>query len=311
MTARKDSPVRIRGFQLADMVDLAKAASQGFLEMCGRHDFVTNRAVVPYLTGSVDPADDWFIVADYEDARAVGSLVGQAGNFWMGASASEADNRNCVSLVWASVHPDYWGKGIGGRLIEAFEEKARKGKFTTEIVRTYFAQTFYEMYGFTRVETFKALALEIVGRGVAPPPKLEIRPLLLDDLPPLANHMTENAYGELLVSFFHERKLNAFGPERGETIIGRLDGSIAGVAFGLTSSEYPDLLTLTYLFAREPEFALELLQGLVYLGSLDGRRWVGVNLPLQDIDESELMNLGWKEAQLPTFATLYELRKDL
>jgi len=279
---------RVRMARPDDVVAVVRIANQAFLE--------TARLTGPIgrsFAQQLRDGGEWLFVVEDEDGRVVGFLLGR-------------HSGDTAKIGWIAVHPNYWGMGIGGMLLRAIEEKARRMGLRAVETGTPFARSFYEKYGFKCIGVQRALILEIAGKSIEPPQEVRTRPLLLDDLSSLANIMGRDDYLSLLSSYF-----STFQSDPEKALLS-LDGeNVVGVVIGRADSIYRDLVTLEYLYSVEPRYALSLLYGLVYLSSVEGLRWVGVRFPVPHIDEEELRKKGWKDGELPTFWTRYWMRKDL
>lgn len=280
---------KVRTASISDVVDIVRIANQAFLEIARLpgslgHGFVVHMKSFP----------DWIFVAERTtDRKVIGFLIGSR-------------DKHAAKISWIAVHPEFWGRGIGGMLLHAIEEKARSEGLRIIETGTPFARSFYEKYGFHCINVQKAYILEIAGRKVESPSNIEIRFLFLFDLSELAQVMSKNNYLNLLESYFSALKAN-----NENAILGLKNNQIVGVVIGQRDSLYRDLMILRYLYSVKQEYAPDLLHALIFLSSVKGYRWIGVKLPLFGIEEQYLRDTGWNEARLPSFWTRYWMRKDL
>ncbi|RLI37875.1 hypothetical protein DRO55_00270 [Candidatus Bathyarchaeota archaeon] len=278
----------VRTARPEDVVSIVRVANQAFLETA-RLTGLIGRGFAQTMADY----GEWCFVAEDEDDGIIGFLVG-------------AHSEDKATIKWIAVHPDYWDRGVGGQLLKAIEDKARREGLKIVETGTPFARGFYERYGFRCVEVQKALILELVGRRVTPPEEIQMKPLILDDLGKLARFMERGEYLRFLTSYF-----NSFTDDPEKALLGLDRDEAVGVVIGRTDNIYKDLVKVEYIHPVEPSYALSLLYGLVHLCSTEGLRWVGVRLPIQGISEEALTRMGWREAKLPTFWTRYRMRKEL
>lgn len=279
---------RIRRMRPQDVVEVVRIANQAFLETAR----LTRRLGYGFAKYMLEGGELLF-VAETEGGKVVGFVFGRR----------EEDS---AVIGWIAVHPEYQGRGIGGLLLKAVEDKARRTGLKTVITGTPFARSFYEKYGYECYRVERALLLELIGRTVKPPRDLDVRPLLLDDLPALASFMGDEEYLRFLMTYF-----SVYDSDPDMCLIGFRGKDVAGAVVGKRNEVYPDLVTLEELVVKDESHAYDMLDALTYAVSVKGYRWVGVRLPVRGLDEEELLRKGWKDAKLPSFWTRYHIRKHL
>ena len=197
----------VRNAQPKDAVAVVRIANQAFLETA-RLTSCIGKGFAQALMNH----NDWLFVAEDEDKRVIGFLIGQ-----------RVEEK--AKINWIAVHPDYWRRGVGGLLLRAIEKKARREGLRIIETGTPFARGFYEKYGFKCVEAQRRLILELIGRNIKPPENIQICPLLLDDVSSLVNIMNQDEYLRFLISYF-----TIFSSDPRKALLG-LDGDKAvGVA---------------------------------------------------------------------------------
>lgn len=282
------SEVVVRRASLKDVAAMVRVANQAFLEQARWADEFGAGLVWHFRE-----YPDWQFVAEVE-GEVVGLLVGRVG-----------EGKALIS--WIAVHPAHWGKGIGGRLLETIEEKAKKGGFSTVELGTPFAREFYEKYGYKCIGTRRRMVLDMAQRAIDRPEGLLLRPIRMEDLPDLLDFVREETEYLLLLEKFFE----AIRREPEMALLAEREGRLEGAVVGKTAERVWELVIVSYLFAKSREEILFLLRGLAYLCSCQGRRWVGVELPFPYVSEADLEVLGFEEAKLPTFWTFFSMRKEL
>lgn len=272
-----------------DVAGMVRVANQAFLEQARWSDRI-GAGVVEHMRKH----PDWQFVAE-ADGEVVGFLVGRPGG-------------EAAHIMWIAVRPDHWGRGIGGRLLAAIEERAREAGLSAVELGTPFARPFYEKYGYKCVRTHRRMVLDLAQRKVERPRGLALRPIGLDDLPGLLGSLfgDEGECLDFLSKFFE-----AMGEDPDKALLGLRGEAPAGVVVGRAAERNWELTVVSYLFAVGREEALDLLRGLAHLCSCQGRRWLGVELPLSHLSEGDLSALGFEDAKLPTFWTSYRMRKEL
>ena len=279
--------IQIRPMEISDVIQAIRVANQAFVEGA-RFTARIGEGIARHL----EEHRGWQFVAEKG-----GDLIG----FLTGKPGGEA------FVSWIAVHPAHQGRGIGGMLLKAIEAKARGQGIKEVRLGTPFARSFYEKHGYRCVEVQRRMVLDLIGKSISPPHGLCLRPVVLDDLPQLLPlFYGEGEYLKFLSAYF-----SAFDEHTDEALMGKRDGRTVGVLLGRSDSKLWDLITLSYLFARSKADALDVLQGLVYTCSRQGRRWVGVGLPIPYVEEGDLTERGWQDAQLPMFWTGYRMRKAL
>jgi len=281
--------VRIRPMELGDIVSVIRIANQSFLETA-RLTRLMGQRFAQYMR----EWPDWLFVAEAFDGRVLGFIFGRR------------EGEAYAAVQWIAVHPEFQGMGIGGMLLKAIEEKARSLGLKAILTGTPFALRFYEKYGFKCTGIRRRLILDLVGRKVEPPEALEGRPIALEGLKAFIPLMDREEYLRFLSAYF---SIYESDPERASAVF--VDGRIVGILIARRNDVYPDLVTLAYIFVKEPAYAYRMLKLLAYMASRGGYRWIGLELPIPYVEEGELLKEGWKDAQLPSFWTGYQLRKEL
>lgn len=280
--------VRIRPMRLEDLLPVVRIANQSFLETARLTRLMGQR-----FSQYMRECADWLFVAEALDGRVVGFVFGHP-------------TEGSASIQWIAVHPEFQGRGIGGMLLKAIEAKARGLGLKAIVTGTPFALRFYEKHGFKCTGIRRRLILDLVGRSVEPPKALEGRPITLEGLKPLIPLMDREEYLRFLSAYFR-----AYESDSEKALAAFAENRILGVIIGCRDDVYPELITLSYIFVRDPRYAHGMLELLAYMASAGGHRWVGVELPIPYLEEGELFKEGWQEAQLPSFWTGYQLRKEL
>ncbi|MFA4015463.1 MAG: hypothetical protein RUDDFDWM_000546 [Candidatus Fervidibacterota bacterium] len=279
--------VTIRHALPKDIAAIVRVANCAFLEEA-RLPWLFGVGLVEHLRNF----PDWQFVAEV-DGRIVGFLVGKPG-----------EDRAFIS--WIAVHPAHWRKGIGGKLLKAIEEKANKAGLRIVELGTPFARKFYEKYGYKCVNIQKKLVLNLSQRNVDKPQKISLKNLSLDDLPRLLKFFgEEKEYLDTASKFF-----SSLADDPHLSLLGERRNEIVGVAIATTARLTPELVVISKIFAKDFDYMLSMLNGLEYVCSCYGKRWLGVSLPIPHVDEEKLLSLGWEDAKMPNFWTLYWMRKE-
>jgi len=279
--------VTIRHALPKDIAAIVRVANCAFLEEA-RWPWLFGVGLVEHLRNF----PDWQFVAEV-DGRIVGFLVGKPG-----------EDRAFIS--WIAVHPAHWRKGIGGKLLKAIEEKANKAGLRIVELGTPFARKFYEKYGYKCVNIQKKLVLNLSQRNVDKPQKISLKNLSLDDLPRLLKFFgEEKEYLDTASKFF-----SSLADDPHLSLLGERRNEIVGVAIATTARLTPELVVISKIFAKDFDYMLSMLNGLEYVCSCYGKRWLGVSLPIPHVDEEKLLSLGWEDAKMPNFWTLYWMRKE-
>ena len=113
-----------------------------------------------YDISVLSPASDWELFLSDGLNEHIGSLIAEAGFRPLAVKAKQGDticggifaylnwNWVQVSLVW--VHPEHRGNGLGSKLIDALEARARSEgcKFAHLDTFSFQARPFYERFGY-------------------------------------------------------------------------------------------------------------------------------------------------------------------
>lgn len=280
--------LRIRQMRPSDVVAVVRIANQAFLETA-RLGWLMGRRAVHRL---MEDRECLFV------AEAGGEVVG----FVVGGCSGDR-----ATIGWIAVHPDYWGRGIGGMLLGAVEEVARRKGIGVVETGTPFARSFYEKHGFRCVGVDRCMVLELVGRAISLPEGVRVRTLMLDDIGSLIELMGEEEWLRFSRAFFSAYEDD---PEKAIMVTSK-EGTTLGVAVGENDRTYGELVTLTYMFVGREGDAMKVLDSMAYLASSRGHRWFGVRLPLEGTSQEELEGRGWEDAKLPSFWTRYRMRKEI
>ena len=278
--------IQIRPMGISDVTQAIRVANQAFVEGA-RFTSHIGGGIVRHL----EKHRGWQFVA--EDG---GEIIG----FLAGKLEEEA------IVSWIAVHPAHQGRGIGAMLLKAMEGKARGEGIKAVQLGTPFARSFYEKYGYRCVRVQRRMVLDLVGTSISPPNGLSLRAITLEDLPHLLSLFEgEGEYLKFLSAYF-----SAFDEHTDKALMGERNGQTVGVVLGRSDPKLWDFITLSYLFARSRADTLDVLQGLVYTCSCQGRRRVGMDLPIPYVEEGDLTERGWEDAHLPMFWTCYHMRKE-
>ena len=283
---------RIRQMEPQDLVDVVRLSNQAFLETA-RHTWRMGQRVADRMRKSRDA----LFIAEFADSQVVGFAIGQC-------------DGPRASLSWIAVHPGHAGKGVGGMLLAALEDRAREKGIPLVETGTPFARSFYEKHGYVCVGVRTNLLLELVGTAIALPCGVRVRPVMLDDLSAALGSIGDE--DEWLR--FVEAHSNASERDPDLSIFVESDdgkGNLLGIVVGRKNATCEELIALTYLYALDGSHALDTVNALAYACSCRGHRWLGVGLPLRGVGEGELRARGWQEAGLPFYCTSYTMQKDL
>ena len=281
---------KLREMRPSDVLAVVRIANQSFLETA-RLGWLMGRRVVQRL---ISDRECLFVV---EDSR--GEVVG----FVVGGCRGDR-----ATIGWIAVHPNHRGRGIGGMLLKAVEDRAREKGIRVVETGTPFARPFYEKYGYECVHVERSMILELVGRSISIPEGVRIRTIMLDDLPMLLEFMGDEGEWLRFASAYFAAYEN--DPEKAILVTSE-EENVLGVAVGRSDKTCSELAALSYLFVKEKGDAVKVLNSFAYVASSRGHRWLGVELPIMGITEELLEKMGWQDAKLPFFWTRYRLRKKL
>jgi len=279
--------VTVRQAQPKDITAIVRVANCAFLEEA-RLPWHFGVGLVEHLRNF----PDWQFVAEIGD-KIVGFIVGKPGT-------------DRVFISWIAVHPAYWGKGIGGKLLKTIEEKANKAGFRVVELGTPFARKFYEKYGYKCISVQRKLVFNLSQRSIDKPQGISLKNLSLDELPKLLEFFgEEKEYLDIASKFF-----SSLADDPHLSLLGERQNKIVGVAIANTARQTPEIVVISKIYSKNLGDMLLMLEGLKYVCSCYGKRWLGVSLPIPHLDEEKLLSLGWEEAKLPNFWTSYTMRKE-
>ncbi|MGH2538362.1 MAG: GNAT family N-acetyltransferase, partial [Candidatus Promineifilaceae bacterium] len=241
---------------------------------------------------------------------AAASQVALGGDGQIVAYADFFGDRGARLFGWAAVHPDYFNRGLGTRLMDWIDVRARRAaeKLPEElevILQTsVYAQdahgrAFLEALGMQPVRRFWTMAAALDGPPARPhfPNGFEVRPMAsMAEFPAVIQALRDafqDHWGNVEVSFEQEyegwlHRMESAGDNPMHWILA-LDGpEVAGlVAYRLRSYEDPDMAWVAELAVRRPwrrrglGLAL-LLEAFGHLDSLGARR-VGLGVDSQSL----------------------------
>ncbi len=282
----------IRQMEPRDLVDVVRLSNQAFLETA-RHTWKMGQRFADRMRTSRDA----LFLAEAGDARVVGFAIGQC-------------DGSRASLSWIAVHPDHAGKGIGGMLLGALEDRARDKGISFVETGTPFARSFYEKKGYRCVGVRTSLLKELAGAAIPLPCGARVRPVMLDDLSTTLGLIGDE---DEWLRFIHAHS-TAVERDPDLSVLVESDAGnrgLLGVAVGRKNTTCEELIALSYMHALDGSNALDVLNALAYLCSCRGHRWLGVSLPLRGVDEKALRACGWQDATLPFYCTSYSMQKRL
>jgi ribosomal protein S18 acetylase RimI-like enzyme len=282
----------IRQMQPRDLVDVVRLSNQAFRETA-RHTWRMCQRFADRMRGDREA----LFVAEAEDGTVVGFSIGQC----------EGDR---ASLSWIAVHPDHSGRGVGGMLLGALENRAREKGIPVVQTGTPFARPFYEKHGYRCVGVRRSLLLELVGTAVPLPRGIRVRPTQLDDLSAtLGLFEDEEEWFRFVEAHAGASERNPDLSLSAESDSDRRD--LLGIAVGRKNTTCEELIALTYLHAFDGPRAQDILDAFAYACSCRGHRWLGIGLPLPGVGEEALRSRGWQDAKLPFYCTSYTMQKVL
>ena len=279
--------LRIRQMKLDDIPAVVRVANQAFLEGARRPKIGSR--LVEHLT--VWPG--WSFVAEVR-GESVGFL------------ASRADpKQKQAQISWIAVHPNFWGRGVGGRLLSAIEKKAVRAKFAKVVTGTPFARKFYEKYGYTCRKIIHALVKDITRSESKKDTRLKMKQADLEDLPLVIESWDRRKARECLKVFF-----DIYEADQDKILLGFKQGKLVGGILGAAHERIPDLAEIRFLYGEDRGVQSGLIRNFEYQCSKKGMRWVGIiagpGWLLKWLKEN-----GYQEAKMDEWWSSYRMVKDL
>ena len=279
--------VTIRNLELRDLPQVTRLANQTFLEGAR---FTSRFGVI--LLDKMAELPDWHFVAVAGDAI-VGLLVGIIREEGVG------------SISWIGTHPDWQGKGIGKKLLDALEEHCRRSGYRKIAIGTPFAREFYAKYDYRDTGAIYRMVRELARNVIGPPVGVGIRRIDLEDLSEMMGVLEDSKHFDFLKAFFqvYEKELDkAFCIEK--------DGVVTGILVGETDPFNYDLTRALFVDYADLDDLRDLLGAFAYVCSKYGKRWAGFEPDTEEL-KGAVEAWGWEEAHMPSWYVSYQFEKDL
>ena len=280
--------ISIRELELRDVAAVVRVANQAFVEG-GRFTSRFGTMVVDLMR----ELSGWHLVAEV-GGEVVGFVVCRSGG------GGEAP-----AVVWIATHPSWQGKGVGGKLLSEYEERARAEGYAKVVVGTPFAQSFYLGHGYTPIGAKWRMVRELVGVAVDAPGAGAVRQIDLEDLPALTDSLDEAKRAEFVRSF-----MQVYEREGDKSLWIERSGAPAGILVGETDPYQYDLARALFVSYDGLDTLKDLLDAFAHVCSKKGKRWAGF-APEGDEAKNAAEDWGWCEAHLPTWYVCYEFEKSL
>jgi GNAT superfamily N-acetyltransferase len=281
-----ESSIEIRGLRLDDVLAAVRVSNQAFLEHARFPRM--GRNVIRYVREH--PGWQW------------GAFEGEALLGFLLTEPNTEKNRVAIRLI--ATDPGAQGRGLGGRLLDELERKARAEGFGLLSVGTPFASRFYQKYGFEQTQVAPKMIREIIGRPVPRPEGATIRRLDCD----MAQELLERFEDEELRAKFLGAFLVNYREHAGLAIRVEKDSKVVGVAVGSVSEFYRDFAMLEFFHAFGGELGT-LLGAFEFTASTMGLRYVGAAVPEEQAPALE--ELGYESSARDFWWTMYTLEKPL
>ncbi len=281
-----DEAISIRGLSLEDVLPLVRIAGQAFLEHARFPEM--GLSATRYLREH--PGWQW---GAFGGGRLAGFLL---------TEPSTEKGRVAIRLI--ATDPGVQGKGIGGRLLDTLEARAREAGFPLLSVGTPFAGRFYEKYGFEITKVHLKVIKEIIRRAVKGEKGVAVRPLDFESAAEVLGRFEDDELrGRFLDAF-----LGNYRKDRGLALRVERDGELLGVVIGRVSEFYGDFgeARFFHAFGGGPG---PLAAAFELAVSTLGLRWAGF-CPPED-QEAAFEALGYARAERDFFWTMYTLEKRL
>ena len=281
--------ITIRTMELQDIPQLVRIANQSFVEL-GRLPGRFGPLTIKFLK----EFPDWLFVAQC-GAKVVGFLVGRPPD----------KKREVLSISWIATDPAWQGKGVGGMLLEAYENQCRKHALSKIYIETPFAGDFYEKHGYRAIGAEYRMIKELLGKSITRPAGREVSILGLEDLPALLDRLEKSEALEFLDSF-----LRTYQNEQDKSLLlGPADG-VEGILIGETDPYNRDLVRAIFCYYRNISSLELLLLAFEYICSTKGVRWAGF-APASTQAKELSERLGWEESHLPSYWVAYKFQREL
>lgn len=281
-----DQDIRIRGLSCEDVLPLVRISNQAFLEHARFPEM--GASAVRYIREH--PGWQW---GAFEGGRMVGFLL-----------TEPRGERQRVAIRLIATAPGAQGQGVGGRLLNALEGRAREEGVSLLSVGTPFASRFYEKYGFKCAQVSLKVIKEIINRPVERPAGVAAVPLDFDG----AGEVLARMEGDELRGRFLSAFLGGYRRDRGLALRIEKEGKPLGVVVGGVSEFYGDFAEARFLhvFGDGLEDLVGAFEAAV---STLGLRYVGF-APAED-QEKAFEAMGYDRAERDFFWTMYTLEKRL
>jgi GNAT superfamily N-acetyltransferase len=281
-----DSAPEIRNLTLSDVIPVMRICNQAFLEHARFPQMAAS--VVRYIREH--PEWQW---GAFRGKELLGFLL----------TEPRAEKQR-VAIRLIATDPGAQGRGLGGRLLAALEEKARTAGAALLSVGTPFANRFYEKYGFEcRLVNLKVIR-EIMQQAVPRPEGVDIETLDYD----AAAEIVEMLEGDELRAKFLGAFTGNYREHRGLSLRLSRGGKLLGAIIGSISDFYRDFAPVGFYHAFDG--GLEpLVRSFEYTASTMGLRFVGFAPPTDAEKTFEAM--GYERAARDFYWTMYTLEKEL
>jgi N-acetylglutamate synthase-like GNAT family acetyltransferase len=214
-----------------------------------------------------------------------------------------------INLI--GVDPCTKGMGIGAKLLEALEAKAKAVGHKKVRAGTPFAKTFYEKYGYTVGQTMEKYLLRVTGRPKIANCSIALKSISLKDIPLIQKQIPSENQSFFLASIYKGIASNlAYVLCQKDDVVGLIffRCAVQDIIDGLRFAT-PGLLILDYFYRSESLSANDFLQALLNVAQEKSVFEIGV-APAKDEElKKTLPEFGFEISHHVAFWTMYDMEK--